>query len=72
LSQKKNSIFKKLFYIITNWSLAIMAMIFTYGLFHDFDFLIVFSGYGSVIPSFKEFLLSSAIILKISWSSNDF
>ena len=64
LVSKKEFNFKKLFYIITNWSLAIMAMIFTYGLFHDFDFLIVFSGYGSVIPSFKEFLLSSAIILK--------
>jgi len=61
---KKQFNLKKLFYIITNWSLAVMIMVFTYGLFHNFDFLIVFSGYGSVIPSFKEFLLSSAIILK--------
>jgi len=64
LVSKKQFNFKKLFYIIANWSLAIMTMIFTYGLFHNFDFLIVFSGYGSVIPSFKEFLLSSIIILK--------
>ncbi|MBU4339257.1 glycosyltransferase family 39 protein [Patescibacteria group bacterium] len=64
LVSKKQFNLKKLTYIIANWFLAIMAVVFTYGLFHNFDFLIVFSGYGSAIPSFKEFLLSSVIILK--------
>jgi len=56
--------FQKLIYIISSWSLTILFMIFTYGLFHDFDFLAFLSGYGSVMPNLKEFLLSSAIILK--------
>ena len=61
---KKQFNFKKLVYISGNWSLAIIATVFTYGLFHNFDFFSFLTGYGSVIPSFKEFLLSSAIILK--------
>jgi len=56
--------FQKLIYIISSWSLTILFMIFTYGLFHDFDFLAFLSGYGSVMPNLKEFLLSSTIILK--------
>jgi len=56
--------FQKLIYIISSWSLTILFMIFTYGLFHNFDFLAFLSSYGSVMPNLKEFLLSSIIILK--------
>ncbi len=55
---------RKFIYIISSWFLTLLAIVFTYGLFHNFDFLVVFSGYGSVIPNFRELLLSSIIILK--------
>ena len=64
LVTKKQFNLKNLIYISGNWSLTILFTIFSYGLFHNFDFLAFLSNYGSVIPNLKEFLLSSIIILK--------
>ncbi|MBU2472672.1 glycosyltransferase family 39 protein [Patescibacteria group bacterium] len=61
---KKQFNFKNLIYIAGNWFLVIIATFFTYGLFHNFDFLSFLTGYGSGLPTLKEFLLSSAIIFK--------
>ncbi len=56
--------FQKLIYIISGWFFTILFMVFSYGLFHNFDFLAFLSGYGSVLPNLKEFLLSSIIVLR--------
>jgi hypothetical protein len=56
--------YRKVIYIINSWFFTILAMIITYGLFHNFNFFAFLSSYGSIMPNFKEFLLSSSIILK--------
>ncbi|MBU2472660.1 glycosyltransferase family 39 protein [Patescibacteria group bacterium] len=61
---KKQFNYRKIIYIINSWFFTILTMIITYGLFHNLDFFSFLSSYGSVMPSFKEFLSSSAIILK--------
>jgi len=61
---KKQFNFRRFIDVVISWFITVSVMIFTYGLFHNFNFLIIFSGYGSVLPNLKEFLLSSIIILK--------
>ncbi|MFC1700728.1 hypothetical protein ACFLZ0_01145 [Patescibacteria group bacterium] len=56
--------YKKIIYIISNWLFTILLMIFTYGIFHDFNFLAFLSSYGSAIPTLKEIWLSSCIIFR--------
>ena len=61
---KKQFNFRRFIDVVISWFITVSVMIFTYGLFHNFNFLVIFSGYGSVLPNLKEFLLSSIIILK--------
>ena len=61
---KKQFDFKNLISIAGKWFLTIVVMLFTYGLFQGFDSFSFLIGYGSGGTTLKEFLLSSAIILK--------
>jgi len=64
VNHRKELNFKRILTLSGGWLAAIFLMIFTYGLFNDYNFFSFLSNYGSVMPTFKEFIASSLIILK--------
>lgn len=64
VNNRKEFNFKKVLILLGGWITTIFLMIFTYGLFNNFNFFSFLSNYGSVTPTFKESIASSLIILK--------